>query len=223
MEAMTFRTEDDVRLEGELRMPDDAVRGGAVLCHAHSRHGGSKDHPLLWALRNDLAAARHVAVLGFNFRGVMGSGGTYGGGREEIRDVRAAVAAVQERIGPAAPILVAGWSFGASVAFRAALDDRRIAAVALLGIPLRPKDLVLPPLPEPADLRLFRRPALLLAGANDEFCPPEELEAFAAALPVGTVVIEPGTDHFFWRREKRAAEIVGSFTDRVLRTDRLSS
>ena len=32
--------------------------GSAVICHAHPRHGGSKDHPILWAIRNELAAAR---------------------------------------------------------------------------------------------------------------------------------------------------------------------
>ena len=52
-----------------------APRGVAVLCHPHPRHGGSKDHPLLWAIRNDLAASRGVAVLGFNFRGRDGVAG----------------------------------------------------------------------------------------------------------------------------------------------------
>ena len=41
-----------------------------------------------------------------------------------------------------------GWSFGASVTLRAALDDRRVRAVALVGMPLRPNDLTLPPYPE---------------------------------------------------------------------------
>src|SRR4029078_11683779 len=83
MDPVTFTTDDAARLEGELRMPEGEPRGTAVLCNPHPRHGGSKDHPLLWAIRNDLAATRRLAVLAFNFRGVMGSGGTYGGGRGE--------------------------------------------------------------------------------------------------------------------------------------------
>src|SRR5207244_1057215 len=75
MEAVTFTTEDGVRIEGELRSADVDAKATAVLCHAHPRHGGSKDHPVLWAIRNDLAAARGIAVLGFNFRGTMGSAG----------------------------------------------------------------------------------------------------------------------------------------------------
>jgi uncharacterized protein len=216
MDPLTFSTEDGIRLEGELRIPDGAAVGTAVLCHPHPRHGGSKDHPVLWAIRNDLAGRRGFAVLGFNFRGVMGSGGSYGGGREELRDVRAAIGSVRERAGPELPTVLAGWSFGASVALRAALDDRRVAALVMIGTPLRPNDVVLPPLPEPADLRLFKRPALMLSGEHDEYCPPEDAHAYASGFPGAEVKIVPGTDHYFWRREREAAEIVGAFAERAI-------
>jgi alpha/beta superfamily hydrolase len=212
MEPVTFLTEDGVRLEGELRLPDDPPRGSSVICHAHPRHGGSKDHPILWAVRNHLAGKRGLATLVFNFRGTMSSGGTYGGGRDEIRDVRAAVGAVHERA--EGPTLVFGWSFGASVALREAFEDERVKAVALLGIPLRPNDLALPPLPSPAELRLLKRPLLFLAGEHDEYCPAEELRSYAE--DVAEVVILDGTDHYLWRRERGAAAVVGDFADRVL-------
>jgi alpha/beta superfamily hydrolase len=216
MDHVTFTTEDGARLEGELRMPEDAPRGTAVLCHPHPRHGGSKDHPLLWAIRNDLAAARGLAVLAFNFRGVMGSGGTYGGGRDELRDAVAGVSEVRRRVAGDLPTLLVGWSFGASVAVRAAIDDRRVAALALVGLPLRPGDLSLPPLPDATDLRALRRPALLLAGEHDDYAPGAELRAYAAAFPDARAEIVPGTDHYFWRRERDAAVIIGAFADEVL-------
>jgi alpha/beta superfamily hydrolase len=217
MDQVTFTTEDGIRLEGELRMPDGAPRGAAVLCHPHPRHGGSKDHPLLWAIRNDLAAARGLAVLGFNFRGVMGSSGTYGGGRDELRDTRAAIEAARSRSGLTdPPTVVVGWSFGASVALREALDDPRVDALALVGVPLRPEDLEMPPLPDRTDLRLFGRPALLLAGEHDRYAPPDELRAYAALFPHADAVVLEGTDHYFWRREREAAAVVGTFADRVL-------
>src|SRR4051812_50048625 len=112
MESVTFTTDAPARLEGELRMPDGPPLGSAVLCHPHPRHGGSKDHPLLWAIRNDLAATRHLAVLAFNFRGVMGSGGTYGGGRDEGRGVAAAVPAARGRAPGGPPAAVVGRSVG---------------------------------------------------------------------------------------------------------------
>jgi len=212
MEPVTFLTEDGVRLEGELRMPDDPPRGSAVICHAHPRHGGSKDHPVLWSVRNELAGKRGLAALVFNFRGTMGSAGTYGGGRDELRDVRAAIGSVRERA--EGPTLVFGWSFGASVALREAFDDERVSALALFGAPLRPNDLQLPPMPAAAELRLLKRPLLLLAGANDEYCPADELRAYGE--DVAEVVIMDGTDHYLWRHEREAAAIVGDFAERLI-------
>jgi alpha/beta superfamily hydrolase len=152
------------------------------LCHPHPQHGGSKDHPILWALRNELAGRRGLAVLAFNFRGVMGSGGTYGGGHEEIRDARAAIGRVREAV-PGRPTTVCGWSFGASVAIREALDDPRVAALILLGVPLRPGDVRLPPLPGRAERSGLALPVLVLVGDEDEYSPVEDALAFDADFP----------------------------------------
>jgi alpha/beta superfamily hydrolase len=216
MDHVTFQTDDGARLEGEVRMPDEPARGTAVVCHPHPRHGGSKDHPLLWAIRNELAATRGLAVLSFNFRGVMGSAGTYGGGRDELKDAAAAVGEIRASVGDGLPTLVVGWSFGASVALREAIDDRRVAALALVGLPLRPGDLALPPLPDATDVRLLRRPVLLLAGEHDEYAPGDELRAYGDAFPDARTEIVAGTDHYFWRREREAAAIVGDFADDAL-------
>jgi uncharacterized protein len=212
VEPVTFRTDDGVRLEGELRMPDEAPRGSAVICHAHPRHGGSKDHPILWSVRNELAGKRGLATLVFNFRGTMGSGGSFGGGLDELRDVRAAIGSVRERA--EGPTLVFGWSFGASVALREAFDDRRVSGLALFGIPLRPNDLQMPPLPEADELRRLKRPILFLAGEHDEYSPADELRTYGEGA--ADVVIIEGTDHYLWRHEREAAAIVGDFFDRVM-------
>jgi alpha/beta superfamily hydrolase len=212
VEPVTFTTSDGVLLEGELRMPDEAPRGSAVICHAHPRHGGSKDHPVLWAIRNELAGKRGIATLGFNFRGVMGSAGEFGGGHDEIEDVRAAIGAVRQRAD--GPTLVVGWSFGANVALREAFHDDRVAALALVGLPLRPKDVKTPPLPSAKKLRELRRPLLLLTGEHDEYCPPDELRAHGNG--VAEVVIVDGVDHYLSRKEREAASSIGDFADRLL-------
>jgi alpha/beta superfamily hydrolase len=215
MDPVRFVTEDHVFLEGELRLPEKGTLGSAVICHPHPRLGGSKDHPILWAVRNELAY-RGFAVLAFNFRGVMGSGGSYGGGRDELRDLRAAIGVARDRAGDG-PTLVCGWSFGASVALREALDDERVGALALVGMPLDPKDVELPVMPAAAELRtLARRPVLLIAGERDEYCPPETLRRFGAAFPAAEVMIVGGTDHYFWRRERELASLVGEFAERRL-------
>ena len=214
MEPVTFSTADGVHLEGELRLPDGTPRATAAICHPHPRHGGSKDHPILWAIRNELAH-RGLAVLAFNFRGVMGSGGTYGGGRDEVRDVRAAIGRVRE-VASDRPTVVCGWSFGANVALREALEDERVEALALVGLPLVHADLELPELPGPAELRGFRAPVLLLAGERDEYSPPVELRAMGEGLRRARVEILADTDHYLWRREREAASLIGEFVDDVL-------
>jgi alpha/beta superfamily hydrolase len=214
MDPVRFVTADGVHLEGEVRLPEGDPRATAVLCHPHPRHGGSKDHPILWAIRNELAH-RGYAVLGFNFRGVMGSGGGYGGGRRELADVCAALDRIRAEA-PQAPTLLVGWSFGANVALREALDDDRAVALALLGLPLRPGEVELPSLPGPGELRGLTRPVLFLAGDGDVFCPPDELRAYAAGLPRGQVQVLTGTDHYLWRREREAATLVGRFADEAL-------
>lgn len=220
MSELRFTTEDHVSLEAELRLPGDAPVAAAVVCHAHPRHGGSKDHPILWSIRADLTS-RRLAVLTFNFRGVMGSGGTYGGGRTEVRDVSAAIArACEETDGP---LLVCGWSFGANVALREAIADDRVSALALVGLPLDTLDIDIPVLPSASELRAFGRPVLLLAGQGDVYAPTPRLETLASQLPSAELVVLPGTDHFLWRREKEAAAAIGAFASRALGLDQPSS
>lgn len=212
MESVRFAAEDGVSLEGELRRPPAESVGSAVLCHAHPRHGGSKDHPILWAVRNELAH-REFVVLAFNFRGTMRSAGTYGGGRTEVSDVRAAISRAREEAG--GPTVVCGWSFGANVAVREALDDVRVAALVLIGLPLE-HDLDIPPIPSASELRALGRPVLLLSGANDEYSPAGRLAELQKALSRAELAIVPGTDHYLWRHEKAAAAIVGEFAARVV-------
>ena len=214
MEAVAFSTEDGVRLEGDLRLPEGAPRGSTTICHPHPRHGGSKDHPILWAVRNELAH-RGFAVLSFNFRGVMGSGGTFGGGRDEVRDTRAAIGRVGEEA-PGLPSVVCGWSFGANVALRETLDDERVSALVLIGLPLEPSDVELPAIPRGAALRALRTPVMLLAGEGDEYCPPEALRTIGTEFKIARVDILEGTDHYLWRREREAATLIGEFVDAVV-------
>jgi alpha/beta superfamily hydrolase len=213
VERIRFETEDHVDLEGEVRLPERPPRGAAVICHAHPRHGGSKDHPLLWAIRIDLARLG-FAVLTFNFRGVMGSGGSYGGGDAELADVWAAIGRAHDLVD--GPSFLCGWSFGAHVGLRAALEDERVDAVALIALPLSRHGPAMPPLPETDELGGYEKPVLLMAGDDDPFCPVPDLREFGRLLPGATVRVVPGADHYFSRREREAAAIVGGFASEVL-------
>jgi alpha/beta superfamily hydrolase len=210
VERITFEAEDGVVLEGEIRLPDGAARAPSVICHPHPEFGGSKDHPLLWAIRNELAS-RGFVVLSFNFRGVMGSSGRHGGGVEELKDVRAAIGRARQEVD--GNVFVSGWSFGAHTALREALGDDRVAALALIGLPLAETRTSVPDLPGRDQLRAFDRPVLLVAGEADPFCPVPELRGLSRRLPRATLAIVSGTDHFFWKREREVARMVADFAD----------
>jgi alpha/beta superfamily hydrolase len=190
------------------------VRGTAVICHAHPRFGGSKDHPVLWQTRIALARAG-LAVLSFNFRGVMGSEGSFGGGTAEVEDARAAIGFIRGRA--AGPTFVVGWSFGANVALRASLDDDRVAALALLALPLGETSLDLPPISE--SVVAYDRPVLFLAGDDDPYCPLPKLRDFASRISGASVTVFEGTNHYFKGRERDAGAAVGRFAERALFSD----
>lgn len=199
-------------------MPDGETVGTAVISHADPERGGSKDHPLLWAVRNDLATRRGLVVLGFNFRGVMGSEGAHGGGRAELSDVAAAVERVRKEA--EGPTLLVGWSFGANVSLRYALTDDRVSALALIGMPLTETPTIrrIPELPSRVELGALAAPVLLVAGEADPVCPVPDLRRLERQIPNAELVVIPDTDHFFWRQEREVAEAIGDFADRMFGT-----
>ena len=213
MPRVQFPTADGVVLEGELFEADGPRRGSAVVCHAHPEYGGSKDHPVLWHVRIALVR-RGFAVLAFNFRGVMGSGGQFSGGERETGDVRAAVDRVTGAFD--GRLLVAGWSFGARVALRTGLEDARIDALALLGMPVARSRVPVPDLPPREALLAYERPVLLVSGEYDEFSSGEDLLALAGTLPNAEIEVLLGTDHYFPRRERELGKLVADFADRTV-------
>lgn len=200
-------------LEGELREPEGAPRGTAVICHPHPEHGGSKDHPLLWAIRNELAK-RGWLVLSFNFRGVMGSEGEHTGGEKETEDVKAAIDRVRGEAD--GPTVLVGWSFGANVAIRHAMTDPRVVALALVGLPLGFDPVPVVELPDDEALRAWDVPVLLVTGDDDAICPVPEALELSGRIPNADVRVFEGAGHFFRRREREPAEAVADFFDEVL-------
>ena len=56
---------------------------------------------------------------------------------------------------------------------------------------------------------------LLLAGSNDEYCPADELRAYATGGGAEVVILE-GTNHYLWRREREAATLIGGFVEAAI-------
>jgi alpha/beta superfamily hydrolase len=188
---VVLSTDDGLRLEAELA---PSARAGApvagfVLCHPHPTYGGSMHTPVPDALFRALPA-RGVACLRFNFRGVGTSQGTHSGGRDEPRDVVAAIDALAAALDPGTPIHVQGWSFGALMAL--AVPDPRVAswfAVAPplgMGIPVSVDAVAGDP-----------RPKLVAVGRHDQVVDPERLQGLVGTWASTRVVVIEGTDHFF--------------------------
>lgn len=194
----TLHTTDGIALQARWDLPAEP-RLAAVVCHPHPLYGGSMDLPLLRTLAACLAAAG-CAVLRFNFRGVGESAGAWSDGPGEVADLAAAVAAARAEF-PARPLGLAGWSFGALVALN--WQSATKGGEPLVGI--APPARIGPglALPDPASLAPARR--LLLVGSRDQFADTGALEAYAGVVGAEVRVL-PGSDHFFFGRERRVGE-----------------
>jgi alpha/beta superfamily hydrolase len=149
------------------------------------------DNPVVTAA-TEACGARGLATLRFNFRGVGVSTGAWDEGRGEQEDVRATLALLRQRLPANAPLALAGYSFGASMSARVAAGGPPLAGLALIAPPL-----AAPGWQPPPKLQVDG-PVLLIAGRDDDYCPPEALTAFGRTLPDATVTIVDGTDHFFF-------------------------
>src|SRR5262245_59100193 len=190
-----------LKLEAWLGRADTA-RGGLVVCHPHPLYGGDMDNPVV-VRAVEVAREAGLNTLRFNFRGAGASGGSHDKGRGEQDDVRAALRTLRE-CAPERPLGLAGYSFGAWMASAVAARESDLAALCLIAPPLATFNLVLPD-PPPRHL-------LVVAGTRDSYCPPAELERFAAGLPASAVVQIDGADHFFFGKLFPLGEAIRDWT-----------
>lgn len=100
--------------------PVGKAQGVALLCHPHPLHGGQMHNKVVTTLARAFDQA-HYHTVRFNFRGVGNSAGAYDEGRGEQDDCMAMVQAIKAKYG-ALPWCLAGFSFGAYVAARVAVQ-----------------------------------------------------------------------------------------------------
>ena len=192
-------------LEARLGVPAGA-RLGVVVSHPHPLYGGDMDSPVV-ARIVESCAGRGLATLRFNFRGVGASTGRHDEGRGEQDDVRASLARLQDALGGDGRVALAGYSFGAAVAAAVAVTAP-VAGLALVAPQLRVTDLHLPAGVE--------GPVLVVAGAEDQYCPADALETLRVSLPAATVVVVEGADHFFFGSLAPLGEAVAAWADALL-------
>jgi alpha/beta superfamily hydrolase len=203
--AAKLETGDGLVLEAEWWAPDGA-RATAVLCHPHPQYGGTMRSIVISALF-DALPKQGIACLRFNFRGVEGSAGAYGEGRDEPRDVLAAIDTAAGA-GFGGPLVLVGWSFGGDMALT--VHDPRVGAWVGIAPPLRFR-----PAGDFDTVGRDPRPKLLVLAAHDEFRPPQEIEAEVAGWVDTRVEIIPGASHFFVGRTDRVVDSTARFVGEI--------
>ncbi|MGA8409171.1 MAG: alpha/beta fold hydrolase [Candidatus Acidiferrales bacterium] len=171
----------------------------AVVCHPHPLFGGTMHNKVVYQAAKALHH-RGLPVLRFNFRGAGSSEGAHDRGVGEQEDVRVALDYLAQEF-PAAPIVLAGFSFGSWVGLRVGCLDERVTELIGLGLPVDDSDLTY--------LRECTKPKLIIQGGYDQFGSRATVEAFFETLPEPKrLVIINGADHFFTGQlDKVAAEI----------------
>jgi alpha/beta superfamily hydrolase len=159
------------------------------------------------------------ATLGFNFRGVGGSQGSHGEGRDEADDVSGALDELARQLsapGEAGPgsaagpsseagrspggtepdtrpppgLAVAGYSFGSAVGGRVAVADARVSFYLGIAPPVDHYDF--------SFLREARGPVALVMADRDRYASAARRTALLAELPRRPWLrVVAGADHFF--------------------------
>jgi uncharacterized protein len=206
-DELTFESSDGLTLEAILDVPDES-RAALVLCHPHPKMGGTMNAPLLAALTARMTGDGWT-VLRFNFRGIGKSEGNATAGIDEVQDATGAIAYMRKRT-PDLPLAIAGWSFGAAVAIRAAAEDDSLVGCVAVAPAIKEKPGVTAGLPPPNEVDLGV-PLLIVTAANDELVETEDCKAWVADIPHAKVVLIPGANHFFWAKYDRLGDEVAGW------------
>lgn len=177
--------------------------GGAVVCHPHPQHGGTMHNKVAHTLARAFVRMG-FAALRFNFRGTGQSEGEYDDGNGELDDLLAAIDWMRSQ-DTGTPLWVAGFSFGAAIAVKAAIATRIDGLIS-----------VAPP------IRYFASglasqptcPWLIVQGDQDDIVDVDETIAWVNELPPGPElsIISSG-EHFFHGKLIELREAVTEFVE----------
>jgi uncharacterized protein len=181
------------RLELHVDLPEadvDALPLVAIVCHPLPTEGGTMHNKVV------TMAARALRELGattvrFNFRGTGQSEGTFAEGEGELEDLRAVATWVRQQRADAV-LWLAGFSFGAYVALRAA-EELQPAMLISIAPPAGRWDF--------SRIVLPTCPWLVIQGEADEVVDPQAVyDWLKKSKAQAELVRMPETSHFFHRK-----------------------
>lgn len=151
-------------------------------------------------------------VVRFNFRGFGGSEGEHDDGIGERDDVRAALDHAASLVPAGAPLLVAGFSFGAWVGTTVGLADPRVTALTAIAPPVTKYDF--------SDLAATDKALAVVYARDDELVPVDAVESWLATCarpPRITPVV--GATHLFHGKLAPIRAAVTSFVGSLVDAD----
>lgn len=178
-------------LEGTLNYTKDRKSIFALLCHPHPMYGGSM-HDTILDIVEEATINLGINTIRFNFRGTGKSDGTHSG-TEEYLDVISVARWLQDDCG-AENIILIGYSFGASMAWKAEKDiANRLATI-----------LIAPPTPLATRDRSEKDKIQIISGDLDPYCESSVLSQMEQ------VEVSPvsGADHFFSGEAERLQQVI---------------
>lgn len=178
------------QLEAIYRPATDRAARVALVLHPHPLYGGTMHNKVVYRIAKAFEQAG-IVTLRFNFRGVEGSSGGYDEGRGEAEDARLALDWLLARQPAAREVVVAGFSFGASIGLRFGCADPRVRRLVAVGTPARWLTA--------AGLAACGKPIDFIHGTRDDLAPLADLEALrAGAVGAATSLhVIDGATHFF--------------------------
>lgn len=178
-------------LEALVAQPEDTALGTAVIAHPHPQFGGTMHNKVVHTIARACTRSGWQAVR-FNFRGVGASEGDFDEGRGETDDM---LAVIEQAAAHDAPLVLAGFSFGAFVTTHvvAALAAKRPPfKLVLVGTGVGRLDA------QPVPAELHER-TLVVHGEQDDTVPLAAVMDWARPQTLPITVI-PGGEHFFHGR-----------------------
>ena len=140
------------------------------------------------------------STLRFNFRGVGHSEGVYDEGNGEINDAIAACRFMTNLLGAGSRLVLAGYSFGAWVASRAAVSMPELKDLFLVAYPFSRY--------EPAELRVFEGRLYFVGGSFDDVSPLDQLLSFYQQVQAEKWLKVLPSSHFFSGVEREIRDFV---------------
>jgi alpha/beta superfamily hydrolase len=179
------------RLQAILeRSRDVSPVGNVVVCHPHPEHGGTMHNKVAHTLARAFVSIGFSA-LRFNFRGTEQSDGEYDDGEGELSDALAAIGWMRAR-NSEVPLWVAGFSFGAAIAVKAAIETRVDGLISVAPAITQ----FAPGLDSQPQI-----PWLVVQGDQDELVEIDETVEWIDGLEPGPeLLIFQGGEHFFHGR-----------------------